>query len=80
MQKNNNICPYDILGSLACDMIYRDQELYRQMDVQLKSGAKINMFFSADLCACACNPELCSRYTEHLMRNLRNCKNHSNGR
>ena len=45
MPKNNNLCPYDILGSLACDMIYRDQELYRQMDVQLKSGAKNKYVF-----------------------------------
>lgn len=77
--ENKKLCPYDTVVPFECDLMYRDGELYRQLQRALSSGRESFVYLRSGA-ECDCDPEICSRYVQHLIANLDKYKKVNNGR
>ena len=70
---NNDFCPYDRIVPFKCDSVYRLDEFYRQLNRDFNQN-KAKFVYIGHNAKCLCDPELCSRYVEHLIKNLKKYK------
>ena len=60
VDKKLEFCPHDKIVPFKCDITYRMEEFYRQ--------TQENCFCEKSICEC--DPEICSRYVQHVIENL----------
>lgn len=69
-------CPYAQIVPLKCDVVYRLDEFYRQLTIAFKDK-KESYVYIGPKSECNCNPEICSRYIQHLIKHIKKYKNYN---